>query len=393
MSPRRRRSSRLSSIVRGRSLRVSRAAIVGRTEIVERGREHVVVSCLASEADRLVEDRERRLDDRIHRFRSRPGRRRSARRRTQLSRSRRPPSRRTGSPRAGRSASSSRLLEGEVAGSVEELRARLRRRIRRQPRALAGASGAPRRRGRACTRTATAPRRASPASVGFVVGEEPVQALAEVVVVILQTLQPRRLLGALQERLGTVRRPPGTTPHAAARCASASPEASSRSAANSRIVSSIQKRSSVKRRRLFSTSDCSVSRSASATSSAASSVHPPAKTESARNRRCSSAREEVVRPLDRRAQRLLAGLGVPAALEQVEPLGQALEDLSRGKHRRAGGSQLDRERQPVQTSQSSAIAPRARAGSARRRARPPPTRREEAPRTRPRPAPAAARGS
>ena len=60
-------------------------------------------------------------------------------------------------------------------------------------------------------------------------------------------------------------------------------------AAYSRIVSSIQKRSSVKRRRLFSTSDCSVSRSASATSSAASSVQPPAKTERRAKSRCSSA--------------------------------------------------------------------------------------------------------
>ena len=47
--------------VRGYSLRVPEQ-VVGRTEIVERGREHVVVPCLASEADRLVEDRERRLD-------------------------------------------------------------------------------------------------------------------------------------------------------------------------------------------------------------------------------------------------------------------------------------------------------------------------------------------
>ena len=45
----------------------------------------------------------------------------------------------------------------------------------------------------------------------------------------------------------------------------------------------------MERRRLFSTSDWSVSRSASVTSSAASSVQPPAKTDSERNSRFSSA--------------------------------------------------------------------------------------------------------
>ena len=47
--------------VRGCSLRVPEH-VVDRTEIVERDREVVVVPCLASEADRLVADRERRLD-------------------------------------------------------------------------------------------------------------------------------------------------------------------------------------------------------------------------------------------------------------------------------------------------------------------------------------------
>src|ERR687888_699365 len=38
-------------------------------------------------------------------------------------------------------------------------------------------------------------------------------------------------------------------------------------------------------------------------------------------------RQEVVRPLDRRPQRLLAGFGIAASLQQVEAPGQALEEL------------------------------------------------------------------
>jgi len=40
-------------------------------------------------------------------------------------------------------------------------------------------------------------------------------------------------------------------------------------------------------------------------------------------------REEVVAPIDRRAQRLLARLGVASCLEQIEPLRKTLEDLGR----------------------------------------------------------------
>ena len=53
-------------------------------------------------------------------------------------------------------------------------------------------------------------------------------------------------------------------------------------------------------------------------------------------------------PLDRRAQRLLARVGVPSSLEQVEPLRETLEDLRRREDARARGGQLDRERQVVQ---------------------------------------------
>ena len=62
-----------------------------------------------------------------------------------------------------------------------------------------------------------------------------------------------------------------------------------------------------------------------ATSSAASSVQPPAKTERRANELLLSGGEQVVAPLDRRPQRPLAGIGVAAALEEVE----ALESRSR----------------------------------------------------------------
>jgi hypothetical protein len=57
--------------------------------------------------------------------------------------------------------------------------------------------------------------------------------------------------------------------------------------------------------------------------------------------------EELVAPVDRGPQRLLACLGISAALEQIEPLGKALQDLGRGEHAGPGRSQLDRERQIV----------------------------------------------
>ena len=59
-------------------------------------------------------------------------------------------------------------------------------------------------------------------------------------------------------------------------------------------------------------------------------------------------REEVERPRDRRAQRLLTRVGVAGALEQVEAAAEALEDLLRPQHRGAGRGELDRKRQVVQ---------------------------------------------
>jgi hypothetical protein len=59
--------------------------------------------------------------------------------------------------------------------------------------------------------------------------------------------------------------------------------------------------------------------------------------------------EEVVAPSDRRTQRGVALVGVAAALEQVEPLRDPLEQLLGAKELDACGGQLDREREPIKT--------------------------------------------
>jgi hypothetical protein len=56
----------------------------------------------------------------------------------------------------------------------------------------------------------------------------------------------------------------------------------------------------------------------------------------------------VGRPLDCRAERPLARIGVAVAGEQVEALGQALEDLVRREDLRSGCGQLDRKRHLVE---------------------------------------------
>ena len=76
-----------------------------------------------------------------------------------------------------------------------------------------------------------------------------------------------------------------------------------------------------------------MSRSASQTVSAASRVQPPAKTVSLCEELLLLVAEELVAPFDRRPQRLLARLGVAAALEQIEPLRETLEDLLRRRVR------------------------------------------------------------
>src|SRR6266480_1094043 len=54
-------------------------------------------------------------------------------------------------------------------------------------------------------------------------------------------------------------------------------------------------------------------------------------------------------PFDGRTQRLLAPLGIPSSLEQVEALRETLEDLGRRQDVRSSRRQLHRERQVVET--------------------------------------------
>src|SRR5205085_1597081 len=58
--------------------------------------------------------------------------------------------------------------------------------------------------------------------------------------------------------------------------------------------------------------------------------------------------EEVVRPLDRGAQRPLAQLRVPASAEKIESRAETVEQLRRRQHRRARRRELERERQVVE---------------------------------------------
>ena len=102
--------------------------------------------------------------------------------------------------------------------------------------------------------------------------------------------------------------------------------------------------------------------------------------------------------IDRRPQRLLAWVGVAAAAQQVEALRQALEELLGREHACAGGCELEREREVVEPAQSSRTARRGSTSArtrapARRRARRPPRSRQRRHGVRPaRPRRAAARG-
>ena len=58
--------------------------------------------------------------------------------------------------------------------------------------------------------------------------------------------------------------------------------------------------------------------------------------------------QQVVRPLDRRPQRLLPRIGVPARLQQVEALRQPLDELLRREDDGSGSGELERERQVVE---------------------------------------------
>jgi len=55
-----------------------------------------------------------------------------------------------------------------------------------------------------------------------------------------------------------------------------------------------------------------------------------------------------VRPGNRCAQGLLARICIAAALEQIEPAAESLEDLLWTEYSGAGGGELDRERQVVE---------------------------------------------
>ena len=58
--------------------------------------------------------------------------------------------------------------------------------------------------------------------------------------------------------------------------------------------------------------------------------------------------EQLVRPCDRRAEGLMAGLGVSASSEEVEPPAEPVEDLRRGKHGASRSCELDGERELVE---------------------------------------------
>ena len=81
------------------------------------------------------------------------------------------------------------------------------------------------------------------------------------------------------------------------------------------------------------------------TASAALSVQPPAKTASRANALLLVGVEQVVAPLDRRAQRLLPRVDAAARLQQVEPAREAVEELRGREHAHARGGELERERQ------------------------------------------------
>ena len=128
----------------------------------------------------------------------------------------------------------------------------------------------------------------------------------------------------------------GPAPRAGCPHRRVSPDDSSSSTANSRMVSSIQNRGSPSesarwRRRLFSTSESRPSRrsgpsdpSGSQTASAASRRQPPTNTPSRAKSSFSPFEQEVVAPLDRAAERPLA------LVEVLRAAGQQLRAAGRG---------------------------------------------------------------
>ena len=132
--------------------------------------------------------------------------------------------------------------------------------------------------------------------------------------------------------------------------------------------------------------------SAPVTSSAASKVQPPVKTARRAKSRLFFA-EKFVRPLDRRAERLLPRIEIAATVEQVEPPREPSADLGRREHSGACRGEFDRERQVVQAATEAGNLLAGRRRERAQRAPPPRFRRGAAQETRPRPEAAIARGS
>ena len=85
------------------------------------------------------------------------------------------------------------------------------------------------------------------------------------------------------------------------------------------------------------------------TFSAASIVQPPRKTASREKSSRSGSSRRSWRPVDRRTERLLAGLGAPAAAQEIEARGEPLDDLGRGEHADPCGRQLEGQGKVVET--------------------------------------------
>ena len=164
--------------------------------------------------------------------------------------------------------------------------------------------------------------------------------------------------GAGRRTAGRAPRPgPGTSRGGARRPCRARPTASRRSAAYWRMVSSRRKRWPGRAdERLVDQSRQRGRRSGAGamappahTSSAASSVKPPAKTRQAAEEHALLAGEQVVAPLDRGAQRLLARARRAAAGgEDVEAVAQPRRDLLQRQRGHARRGQLDGQRHAVQ---------------------------------------------
>ena len=151
-----------------------------------------------------------------------------------------------------------------------------------------------------------------------------------------------RLLGERQEVLGV-------PPSELVGLARGLEPLGSRTRGSSRASSSEGRASESRlRRRLLSRSDCSVSGSASRDLLRGLVGAAAGEDGEASEELLLFFGEEVVRPLDRRAQGLLARIGVALALEQVETLREPLEQLLRAEERGAGSGELERERELVE---------------------------------------------